>query len=523
MIYQLLFTRRHFTTVLSSLLISVFLLGVLNTFQHGHVRSSMWPGQKLGFDDNHGNEETVDTMIPLEPLQPPNDYQVVVDEPLPCPRRLQTAYLEELRQSRAAYCSAESPSQLTCFHSQKSDSTIDSFCVGEHGVLGTKGKFELSCEEIVPYTIEANETAQTLDMLKSYWYETGPRVVFDQYVEAKKGELALSSPPELKSQEDDESAPSYPTNSNHYSILLKREGSVNLWHCLMEIMSLSMTLDVLQMTRQRGSADTMLKPADAPNTQVIVLDDKENGPFFDLWGLFAQKPTIRLAEVPAGTDMGTLIIPLAGASNPVWQDDWEPNNCVHSSLLETFSRRVLRYLHVWDADKEQEKDKIVVTFIDRRSGRRLVDQEKLVAALERRYADSPVRLEVHLVDFAAIPFAQQVQLVRDSDVLAGVHGAGLTHTLWLREPSAVVEILPEGFMHKGFRNLAGALGHEYFSTHGNVPASDVTGDSDGGRIRRRKGDWHTEDVALDEERFVELMDISIKSRFNSGSHNFDVN
>ncbi|ORY59923.1 uncharacterized protein BCR38DRAFT_459950 [Pseudomassariella vexata] len=461
---KMLFTRRRCTTFLSSLLISFFLVRVLRQLQYGHLRSVTWPAQNLDFDDSYVNEDTIDTVF---------------------------------RQSRSAYCSAESPSQLMCFHNQKSDRTIDSFCIGEHGVLGTKGKFELSCDRIKPYTIETNDTAQTLDKIKSYWYDTGPRVIFDRYVK-----LALPSPPEPNSQEDSESAPSSPTNASHYLILLNREGTDNPWHCLMEIMALSMTIDVLQMIRKRDSAD-------APNTQVIVLDGKEHGPFFDLWSLFAQKPTIRLADVPVGTDMGTLVIPLAGASNPP---------------AGTFSRRVLRNLHVWDADKEQEKDKIVVTFIGRKAGLRLMDQEKLVAALERQYADSPVRLEVNLVDLAVVPFAQQVQLVHDSDVLAGVHGAGLTHSLWLRELSAVVEILPEGFMHKGFRNLAGALGHDYFSAHGNVPATGTDTDGGGGgREQRAKEDWHNENVSLDEARFFELMDIAIKSRFNSGLHNFDIN
>ncbi|ORY72114.1 uncharacterized protein BCR38DRAFT_418943 [Pseudomassariella vexata] len=505
--------RRRAITILLSLLILFLVIGGVTNVWSTQSTGSIWPTWSLASDKSgplDGCHNNTSTLIPLQPLKAPADYQDTVTNPLSCPGRLGIPYLEELRQSRAAYCSSESPSQLTCFHSQKAGGGIDSFCVGQPAVLGMKAKFQLFCDEVEPYTIETNETSRKLDNFQPYWYETGPRIIFDRFIRLENKELAPST---LTAK-----------NSSGFSILLKREGPDNLWHSLMEIMALSITLDVLQITRKQHSADAILSPEDAANTQVVLLEDEHSkeGPYFDLWRLFAQRPTVRLAEVPAGADMGTLIIPLPGASNPVWQDDWEPNNCAHSQLLRTFSKRVQRHVGISDeADADnKDGDKIVVTFIDRKGSRKLVDQDNLMAALEKRYINAPVRLELNIVDMAAIPFAQQVQMVRDSDVLAGVHGAGLTHALWLREPSAVVEILPKGFMHKGFRNLAGALGNDYFSTHGSIVPTDGRGD---GKGPSRRADWQTENVALDEARFVELMEVAIKSRYNTGQHNFDIN
>lgn len=75
----------------------------------------------------------------------------------------------------------------------------------------------------------------------------------------------------------------------------------------------------------------------------------------------------------------------------------------------------------------------------------------------------------------------------------------------------MVEILPEGFLHKGFRNLAGAMGHGYVSTHGIQPPGAAEAMT-----------WQTSDVALEEDRFLELIDVAIKSIYNKGLYNFDV-
>ncbi|KAH8774557.1 hypothetical protein F5883DRAFT_547039 [Diaporthe sp. PMI_573] len=65
-----------------------------------------------------------------------------------------------------------------------------------------------------------------------------------------------------------------PLEPEHFAILLKCEGLENFWHSLMEIMSLSTTLEVLQMPPNDASSGRPLRtPQDATNTQVAILDD----------------------------------------------------------------------------------------------------------------------------------------------------------------------------------------------------------------------------------------------------------
>lgn len=427
-------------------------------------------------------------------LQPPDDYGHLHDDSPFCARRLGLAYLDDLRQSRATYC-ADALSQVTCFHSQiQANDRIDSFCVANAAQVDEAvGKFKVGCEMVEPRTVELNESSLPMEKFHKYWYETGPTAVMDAFVDFDPHMQPL---PQARD-----------TGTN--IILVKREAESNPWHSLMEIMSLSMTLDVLQITPRdgpEGEGVPFLTPEDGKNTQVVILDDKADGPYFNLWRLFAKKPTIRLAELPAQTDIRDIIIPLPGGSNPVWRGDWEPNDCGHSELLRTFSRRVLEHFHITD-DTESSRDTVVVTFIHRLGTRKLLDAEEHIAALRQRYANS--HASIHLVDLAALPFQEQIRIVRNSDVLAGVHGAGLTHGLWMRERSVMVEILPEHFKHKGFRNLAGALGHSYFSTHGSL-------------VEPGEGDWQQDDVLIDHDKFHEVMDIAIKSMYNIGRLNYDV-
>lgn len=129
-----------------------------------------------------------------------------------------------------------------------------------------------------------------------------------------------------------------------------------------------------------------------------------------------------------------------------------------------------------------------------------------VAALRSAYTHT----EIRILDMESLPLADQVQNVRDCDVLVGVHGAGLAHAMWLRKHFAVVEILSEDYQHKWFRNLAGALGHGYFSTHG-------TRAGGGGG-----SDWQNGDVAIGRDALRELVDVAVKSIYNKGAHNLDV-
>ena len=73
---------------------------------------------------------------------------------------------------------------------------------------------------------------------------------------------------------------------------------------------------------------------------------------------------------------------------------------------------------------------------------------------------------VQVLDFAAINLREQISIIRNTDVLLGAMGAGLTHIFFLNEESTIAEIIAPGTHYAGFRNLAKIRQMPYFVMHG---------------------------------------------------------
>ncbi|MCP3961777.1 MAG: glycosyltransferase family 61 protein, partial [bacterium] len=86
---------------------------------------------------------------------------------------------------------------------------------------------------------------------------------------------------------------------------------------------------------------------------------------------------------------------------------------------------------------------------------------ELAEALRRRVPG----VEVEIVNFdwnGRPPIAGQVALMADTDVLVGMHGAGLVHTLWLPPWAVVFEIYNCGEAST-YRDLARLMGVGYLT------------------------------------------------------------
>ncbi|MCJ1381484.1 hypothetical protein MMC17_004595 [Xylographa soralifera] len=341
---------------------------------------------------------------------------------------------------------------------------------------------------------ESTNGIPRFEQFPSYWYETGPRYIFNKYIRT------------------DTTGDTLPASTKHkrlFSILIKCEEKItNLWHSLMEISALYMTLDVLRVTQDQVTGGPFLTAEDVHDTQIVILDDHPDGPYYDMWTLFASKPVIRINKLPTNEilDVNSLIVPLPGASNPLWQGDWKAHSCNHSELLRAFSQRVLKFYSI-DTELKNLDSPLLLTFIDRKEKRRLINKDLYIEKLRSKFP----AIEIQMVDFAALSFVEQIRIARRTDILVGVHGAGLTHELFLRAGSAVVEIIPHSLAHKGFRNLAKLLGHGYFSSHADDRPTTTVKDA-----------WQTDDVSIEEDRFMTLMEIAVKSMYNRGLPNSDV-
>ncbi|CAK7235389.1 hypothetical protein SCUCBS95973_009253 [Sporothrix curviconia] len=476
-----------------------------------------------------------------------------------CDKRFTAAYLDDLRSHALQYCepvSGKMPqSRLTCFHAHvRDDKNADSFCFGSGASWDPAAKkFRLDCPVI--HKLDANETAHGIvpfDSITLAWFDTGPRRVFSGFVSLAPGE------PVVVPAENKPAAHGLdkPPDKEAFVILVKREGNNNLWHSLMEIWSMMNSVDVLRIARRGGGDDGIpffQAPDDLDNTHVVMLDDYAEESTFDLWRFFGPRnPIVKLHEmisdplkVPLPLQQPgrnvNIIVPLPGGSNPLWQNDWVVRDCRNVPLLKLLVRRVFEHYQVPRAvgprptaanDNTNAKD-IVVTFIDRRGSRRLLNQGPLFEKLQERYPN----VLIEQLDFATLSLRDQLSIVQDTDVLVGVHGAGLTHTMFMREGAgAVVEIQPENLGHKGFRNLAAMMGVKYFSAQAEMVLPGEVEDEETGKATdkggsgtsaiRRRADadkpWQSSHVRMEEDRFLALMDVAIKSLYNEGTRNHQI-
>ncbi|KAJ8130098.1 hypothetical protein O1611_g3532 [Lasiodiplodia mahajangana] len=138
-----------------------------------------------------------------------------------------------------------------------------------------------------------------------------------------------------------------------------------------------------------------------------------------------------------------------------------------------------------------------------------------------------------------------------------LYAAALLAEPALQEPVFLVEILPSGFEHRGFRNVAGMRNLGYFRTHANIipqeewSAGEV-GDivdsmqtvngtavetereaiqyddhsigTEGDREKLvRRDEWHVKDIEIEEDRFFDIVETAIKFMYTKGPWALDVN
>ncbi|KAG6359137.1 hypothetical protein INS49_012657 [Diaporthe citri] len=230
--------------------------------------------------------------------------------------------------------------------------------------------------------------------------------------------------------------------SNH-TILIKREGTGSFCDSFMEIMSMTLSIDILRMSSDIRLGDSFInhstsRPAEDTSNHSRRL---ARSPLYDLLSFFAGSTSIRFKDILDGKiraealiSAHTSIVPLPGSSNP----------------LSQINQRVLRnYGVLCPLDGNGISKVVMITLL---AGRRIRETDHLLHALHRAFPNV---------------IALELRIVQSTHVLVGAHGDGLSHIMFMRAcEGAVVEIQPAGLSATNrqarYKSLAMMIGREYF-------------------------------------------------------------
>lgn len=351
---------------------------------------------------------------------------------------------------------------MHCFHGTIEEQDRDPFCIAQNVMLDEETEqFSLECDTRLPEKQSPKGVFDIDEMQR----QSGPGAVFERYFDIGwKPQSLLQSRLQFEEHQQEQST---------YTVLIKREGTASFWDSLMEIMSMTLSMDILRMSSDTRLGDSFIKvPADLPRTKVIILDDLPDGPLYDIWAFFSASAPIRFRDIlddrtraEALFSGHTAIVPLPGSSNPLSQiDQSDIPDCRYSGLARTFARRALRNYGLLYPQGRNDISKVVrVTLIAGTGPQRIRETDYLLEALRRAFPNVIARE----VDFAGITMAEQLQIAQSTDVLVGAHGGGMSHMMFMREDEgAIVEIQPLGLSvtnHQArYKNLAALLGRRYF-------------------------------------------------------------
>ena len=91
--------------------------------------------------------------------------------------------------------------------------------------------------------------------------------------------------------------------------------------------------------------------------------------------------------------------------------------------------------------------------------RKIKNEDELLKAVKGLLPE----LDVKGIQIDSLPIEEQLRVISKVDILIGMHGAGLTHTLFLPKHAGLIELFPTYWSsaNKHFRSMAGWRGLHY--------------------------------------------------------------
>ncbi len=228
------------------------------------------------------------------------------------------------------------------------------------------------------------------------------------------------------------SAPPPPNRqcSSHPTLFFQRYEYVNLFHTATDWWNIY---------------DAVPKPFwdSGQKPDVVFLDGHVAGNLDEVWTASYARSVTPVKHLEDGACFNKAVVVSAGYASPIWLNNrsWQSGPC--PQLAANFADHMLRSYDLEDV-RRAGTNRVVI--IDRAPY--VAHPRSKVGKMPRTISniddlERSVRAaggDVEVVRFEKLNFKEQLKAVREADILVGIHGAGLTHVLFMSDGSTMIEL-----------------------------------------------------------------------------------
>ncbi|KAL3851877.1 hypothetical protein ACJMK2_015576 [Sinanodonta woodiana] len=237
---------------------------------------------------------------------------------------------------------------------------------------------------------------------------------------------------------------------NKFTIVIKRYEYANMYHTMTDWYNAFLMITFFNQTGRF--------------TRIILMNEQTRGALDETWEILFDE-LLSMKKLSKPVQFSKLVWNILGYESPL-----NFHGLASLPYIEEFHKFFLRRFGIKDTKPLQCK-KLLILFIWRRNYRKIKNEEELVLALRKFYLDH----DVQGIQLDAIPMKEQLQWITKTDVLIGMHGAGLSHILFLPQHAAVLELFPlywTKYTHRHFSAMSSWRGLKYASWQNLNPGNE---------------------------------------------------
>lgn len=210
--------------------------------------------------------------------------------------------------------------------------------------------------------------------------------------------------------------------------IMKLDATINMYHHFCDFFNLYASLH-LNLSRENSFTKDI---------SILIWETfTYESPFEDTFKVFTSNPILDLKHYKGKVVcFKHLVLPLLPRMIfGLYYNTPIIHGCENSGLFNAFSEFILHRMQI--PLHKRTTDKIRITLLSRKTRfRNMLNEEELYDKIKKNS-----NYEVRRVAFSSnIPFYKQLEVIRNTDILIGMHGAGLTHLLFLPNWASLFEV-----------------------------------------------------------------------------------